>query len=96
MYVTMYVCRYMYVSFLVLVNLAASMYPCLFQMFFPQTALSKGCRRLHWAVLDWNTSSVELYKRRGGINLTEKEGWHLFRMTKPSMEEFVTKYEVKS
>ena len=61
-----------------------------------QIALSKGCSRLSWAVLDWNTPSVELYKRRGGINLTEKEGWHLFRMTKPVMEDFVAQKESKS
>ena len=61
-----------------------------------QIALSKGCSRLSWAVLDWNTPSIELYKRRGGINLTEKEGWHLFRMTKPVMEDFVAQKESKS
>ncbi|XP_070213186.1 thialysine N-epsilon-acetyltransferase-like isoform X3 [Littorina saxatilis] len=52
-------------------------------------ALSKGCCRLHWAVLDWNTPAIDLYKRRGGVDLTEKEGWHLFRMTKTVMEQFV-------
>jgi hypothetical protein len=52
-------------------------------------ALSKECSRLHWAVLDWNTPSIELYKRRQGIDMTEKEGWHLFRMIKPVMEQFV-------
>lgn len=58
-------------------------------------ALSKNCSRLHWAVLDWNTPSIELYKRRGGINLTEKEGWHLFRMTRPVMQDFVSQNTYK-
>ncbi|KAK7482871.1 hypothetical protein BaRGS_00025904 [Batillaria attramentaria] len=54
-------------------------------------ALSKDCKRLQWSVLDWNTPSVELYKRRGGINITVEEGWHAFRMTRPVMEDFVEK-----
>ncbi|KAL8625028.1 hypothetical protein ACOMHN_012037 [Nucella lapillus] len=58
-------------------------------------ALSKDCSLLNWTVLDWNTNALELYKRRGGINLTEKEGRLLFRMTKPAMQDFVAKNSAK-
>ncbi|XP_076435417.1 thialysine N-epsilon-acetyltransferase-like [Babylonia areolata] len=60
-----------------------------------KTALSKGCSRLQWAVLDWNTGAIELYKRRGGIDLTEAEGWHMFRMTKTVMQDFVAEHGTK-
>lgn len=56
-----------------------------------KVALSKDCAHLHWCTLDWNTPAIEMYKQRGGIDLTEKEGWHLFRMTRQVMEDFVAK-----
>lgn len=29
-------------------------------------AVEKGCRRLQWAVLDWNTPAIDFYKAMGG------------------------------
>ncbi|KAH9514660.1 Diamine acetyltransferase 2 [Bulinus truncatus] len=51
--------------------------------------LEMGCNRLHLAVLGWNTKARELYKRHGCIDLTEAEGWHLLRMTRETMKNFV-------
>lgn len=34
-------------------------------------AVEKGCKRLEWAVLDWNTPAIEFYKAMGGEFLDE-------------------------
>jgi len=54
-------------------------------------ALDIGCSRCHWNVLDWNKPSIDYYKRQGAVDLSEKEGWLAFRMTKETMKEFVSK-----
>jgi GNAT superfamily N-acetyltransferase len=41
-------------------------------------ARERGCGRLEWNVLDWNTLSIEFYKSLGGALLPE---WVLVRMT---------------
>jgi GNAT superfamily N-acetyltransferase len=41
-------------------------------------ALERGCGRLEWAVLDWNTPSIEFYKKLGAVPLSE---WTIFRVT---------------
>jgi hypothetical protein len=30
-------------------------------------AVERGCRRLEWAVLDWNTPAIRFYERRGTV-----------------------------
>jgi hypothetical protein len=30
-------------------------------------------------VLDWNKNSIEYYKKKGAINISEEEGWQAFR-----------------
>ncbi len=37
-------------------------------------ALSKGCGRLEWSVLDWNESAITFYKRIGAILMDEWTG----------------------
>ena len=34
-------------------------------------AVEKGCARLKWAVLDWNTPSIEFYKSLGAVLMDE-------------------------
>jgi GNAT superfamily N-acetyltransferase len=41
-------------------------------------AVEKGCLRLQWAVLDWNTPSIEFYKAMGGEFMDE---WRNMRVT---------------
>jgi GNAT superfamily N-acetyltransferase len=41
-------------------------------------AVAMGCGRLEWAVLDWNTPSIEFYRRLGAAPLDE---WTTFRVT---------------
>jgi GNAT superfamily N-acetyltransferase len=37
-----------------------------------------GCGRMEWSVLDWNTPSIEFYRRLGAAPL---EAWTTFRLT---------------
>ncbi len=41
-------------------------------------AVEKGCQRLQWAVLDWNTPAIEFYRAKGGEFLDE---WRSVRVT---------------
>ena len=41
-------------------------------------AVEKGCPRLQWEVLDWNTPAIEFYRALGGEFLDE---WRNVRMT---------------
>jgi GNAT superfamily N-acetyltransferase len=46
-----------------------------------QEALDKGCGRIEWCVLDWNTKAMEFYLAQGG----EKMDWTFFRMDREGM-----------
>lgn len=41
-------------------------------------AVEKGCARLKWEVLDWNTPAIEFYSSMGGEPMTE---WRTMRVT---------------
>jgi GNAT superfamily N-acetyltransferase len=41
-----------------------------------QRALQLGCARLEWAVLDWNQTAIDFYRRFGA---RPNEGWTLYR-----------------
>ena len=41
-------------------------------------AVDKGCGRFEWAVLDWNTPSIEFYKSLGAIEMSQ---WRIYRVT---------------
>jgi GNAT superfamily N-acetyltransferase len=41
-------------------------------------AVARGCGRLEWAVLDWNTPSIRFYESLGARRLHE---WFTFRLT---------------
>src|ERR1700674_312349 len=41
-------------------------------------AVERGCGRFDWAVLDWNTPSIDFYKSLGAVSLDD---WTLFRLT---------------
>jgi len=43
-------------------------------------AVERGCGRLEWRVLDWNTPSIRFYESLGAVLLPE---WELVRMTEP-------------
>lgn len=41
-------------------------------------AVERNCARLEWAVLDWNTPSIDFYKSLGAVPMDE---WTVFRLT---------------
>ena len=48
-----------------------------------QVALERGCGRLEWACLDWNTPSIEFYKSLGAQTMDE---WTVYRLTGDTLE----------
>jgi GNAT superfamily N-acetyltransferase len=50
-------------------------------------AMERGCARMEWAVLDWNTPSIEFYRNLGAVPLDE---WTIFRLTGPGIGRLAT------
>ena len=48
-------------------------------------AISKGCARMEWSVLDWNTPAIEFYKSLGAVAM---DGWTVYRLDERAMERF--------
>ena len=51
-----------------------------------QTAYDRGCGRMDWTCLDWNTNAQALYERMGARRMKE---WFLYRMTRPAMAQML-------
>jgi GNAT superfamily N-acetyltransferase len=47
-------------------------------------ARERGCGRLEWAVLDWNSDAIGFYRRLGGQLLDD---WRIFRLTGAALAE---------
>ncbi|WGX95191.1 GNAT family N-acetyltransferase [Nocardioides sp. L-11A] len=47
-------------------------------------AVDRGYRRVEWAVLDWNTPSIEFYEALGARPMQE---WTTYRLTGPALAE---------
>jgi GNAT superfamily N-acetyltransferase len=41
-------------------------------------AVRRGCGRMEWQVLDWNTTAIDFYRRSGAVLLEE---WRVCRLT---------------
>jgi GNAT superfamily N-acetyltransferase len=41
-------------------------------------AIERGCARMQWDVLDWNTPAIDFYQSRGAVML---EPWRIMRVT---------------
>ena len=48
-----------------------------------QITVERGCGRLEWSCLDWNTPSIEFYRSLGAVPM---EGWTTFRLTGETLE----------
>ncbi len=46
-------------------------------------AVDRGYRRLNWAVLDWNRSAIEFYRRMGAVLLDD---WRICRLSGEALE----------
>ncbi|CAD5124067.1 unnamed protein product [Dimorphilus gyrociliatus] len=51
-------------------------------------AVSEDCCRIHFAALEWNKNATNWYKKVGGIDLTDFEEWHLFRIGREALEKY--------
>lgn len=47
-------------------------------------AVERGCGRLEWSCLDWNTKSIEFYRSLGAEPM---EGWTVYRVTGDTLKE---------
>ena len=52
--------------------------------FLAKLAVERGCGRLEWAVLNWNTRAIDFYKRLGAQPMDD---WTVFRLTGKSLDE---------
>ena len=50
-----------------------------------QIATSKGCGRVEWSVLDWNTPAIEFYK---SIGAKPQDEWTVYRLTGEALTTF--------
>ncbi|HSC82603.1 MAG TPA: GNAT family N-acetyltransferase [Pseudomonas sp.] len=50
-----------------------------------QLAVARGCGRLEWAVLDWNTPAIEFYESFGA---RPKDDWISYRLTGQALLDF--------
>lgn len=47
-------------------------------------AVERGCARMEWSVLDWNTPAIEFYKALGAIPM---DGWTVNRVTGAALQQ---------
>ena len=47
-------------------------------------AVERGCGRLEWSCLDWNTKSIEFYRSMGAKPMDE---WTVYRVTGDALNE---------
>jgi GNAT superfamily N-acetyltransferase len=50
-------------------------------------AVERGCGRMEWAVLDWNTPSIGFYRKLGAKPM---EDWTVFRLTGEDLEKLAS------
>jgi GNAT superfamily N-acetyltransferase len=50
-----------------------------------QIAVERGCGRMEWSVLDWNTPSIDFYRAHGAISMDE---WTTFRLHGDALARF--------
>lgn len=57
-------------------------------LYLVELAVKNNCGRFEWAVLNWNESAIQFYKKFGAEPLTE---WTTFRLTENKMKEILEK-----
>jgi len=51
--------------------------------YLAKIAVQRGCGRVEWGVLNWNSPSIEFYKRLGAVAMDE---WSKYRLTGAALE----------
>jgi len=54
-----------------------------------EMAESRGCGRMEWTCLDWNTKAQDVYECKVGAQRMSE--WFLYRLTAPGMRAFLAK-----
>lgn len=54
-----------------------------------EKAKSDGCFCVQWCVFSWNENAIRFYEKIGGINITEKDGVHVLRLSGDSLPKSV-------
>ncbi|MGZ7041733.1 MAG: N-acetyltransferase family protein [Thermoanaerobaculia bacterium] len=55
-----------------------------------ELAIERNCGRVEWAVLDWNTPSIDFYKSIGAVMMTD---WRIFRLKGEPLEKLARSKE---
>jgi GNAT superfamily N-acetyltransferase len=53
-----------------------------------QITLERGCRRLEWSVLNWNTPAIDVYKAIGAV---PKDEWTIMRLAGEGLQKLAAK-----
>ena len=56
-------------------------------------AHERGCGRMEWTCLDWNTRAQTVYEQKLGAQRMSE--WFLYRLTRPAMERYLTSAAVE-
>lgn len=56
-------------------------------VYLARLAKERGCGRLEWSVLDWNTPAIEFYKKIGAKPMDE---WTVYRLTGDALDELAS------
>jgi RimJ/RimL family protein N-acetyltransferase len=51
-------------------------------------ARERGCGRLEWSVLDWNSPAIRFYEKLGAVALCD---WTTYRLTDKALDRLRTK-----
>jgi GNAT superfamily N-acetyltransferase len=57
--------------------------------FLARTARERGCGRLEWSVLDWNSPAIGFYRRLGAQAMEE---WTDYRLTGPDLDALASRF----
>ncbi|MFY7998126.1 MAG: GNAT family N-acetyltransferase [Candidatus Kapaibacteriota bacterium] len=56
-------------------------------IYLARIAQERGCGRLEWSVLDWNTPAIDFYQSLGATPMDE---WTVFRLTGATLEQLAS------
>ncbi|XP_077142589.1 spermidine/spermine N(1)-acetyltransferase-like protein 1 isoform X1 [Ranitomeya variabilis] len=51
-----------------------------------QEAIGQHCSDIDFLVLSSNVAAIQFYKRRGAADLSEEDGWHLFKFSQDDLK----------
>jgi len=57
-------------------------------LYLVNLAVERGCGRMEWSCLNWNTPSIDFYRSLGAIPMSD---WTVYRLTEPQLKELSSK-----